>query len=280
MRRRDFLETAASACALGMSGSLIPNVVRGAAAAAAPHRISGPGTYALAPLIHFVENNGLLASPEPSGDIADFKFTLQEWRTYIDVKTELGVSRPFGYVHILRRRQGDHTVYQLDRSEPFSQVSARITRDGGLGGRLAWELTQTPRTPGGEALGLITEVVGSAADGRWERTVNGRRESGALDGPAVADCELLAGGLDLPALSKAGPFSFFSHEACFQGQASCSLRREAPVTVSSGSGTVRLTPYGLTGRKHQPQHYLVPDDRRYASAFTEFAVSMTLDSIA
>ena len=282
VKRRDFLETAASACALGIGGGLLPGVARGAPGAESTsfHRIAGPGAYALAPLETFVEENGLKAPPDPRTNPADFRFTLQEWRAFDDTGKVPGFSRPFGTLRILRRRVGDRTVYQLDRSESATRIRAKVMRENGLRGRLSWELTQTPRTPEGEALGLVTEVVGSAAEGRWERTVNGRRESGALEGPAVADCELFAGGLDLSALAETGTFTFFSHEACFQGQAPCALRREAPVTVSGGPTDLRLTPYGLTGAKHQPQHYLVADGRDYASAFTEFAVSMTLDSLA
>lgn len=259
---------------------LLPSPLRGASGRKGGS-IGGSGAHALAPLQSFVETYGLKAPVAPTGPLTDFKFLLQEWQVFDRGQLVPGFTEEFGYFRIIRRKNGNKTVYQLDRNEPSTRIRAKITRHGGFGGRLDWEITQTPLTEHGKDLRLDTEVRGMAADGQWERTVNGRRESGELTGLAVADCELLVGGIDLNALTGAGEFTFFSHEACFQGQAACRLHKDAPITVSMGAGDdLRLTPFLLTGPKHQPQHYLVPEGRDYAAAYTEFAVSMTLESIS
>ena len=280
MNRRDFLGYVAAGCAAGVGGGLLPGTRISLCAAGGRFRISGGDEFALAPLREFVAGNGLQAPPPPGGGLADFKYLLQEWRSHDGGRKVAGFSREFGYLRVIRRRDGDATVYNLDRSESATRIRAKLRREGGPDGRLSWDLTQSPRTPEGEALGLVTEVAGSAGGGRWERTVNGRRESGECAGAVVADCELLTGGLDFDALAGAGIFTFFSHEACFQGQAECRLRRGAPVAIAGPDGSLQVTPFGLTGARHQPQHYLVAEGRGYASAFTEFAVSMTLDSLS
>jgi len=280
MNRRDFIGTAASACALGLSSALLPSRLRGAlGSTGTPCSIAGPGAYALAPLVTFVRDQGLFTPELPKGDLVDFRYSLLEWRLAYGDQDKPPFSRPFGYLRIIRRLAGERTIYQIDRSENQSRIRANVTREGGPEGQLTWEMSQSAKAGPAKELGLVSEIAGRAGKGIYERTVNGRTESSALAGPVAADCELLTGGLALPALAEAGQLHYLGHESGFAAPALCQFREEAAVSIHGNGSAVRLTPFGLTGPRHQPQHYLVPQGEAYATAFTEFAVSMALDSL-